>query len=172
MVRFSPTSSKPEGESISGWAYEIGRRERALRKIELPSEELAEELQKHLQDRKFTGATYDKGRRTIQYPDSMNPSQWSSLKGTVEKWAKGRRLEVVESLKLQSPRPEAPQVRVSSKNQEAEVKKKLESLTPQEAQERFNYLQSKPFSELTDTEYDERLALALSLSEKAKAPKQ
>src|ERR1022692_3537589 len=87
-------------ESISGWVYEIGNREQALRKIELPSEELAEELQKHLQDGRFAGATYDKGEKTIQFPDNMNPSQWSGLKGTVEKWAKGKRLEVVESLKL------------------------------------------------------------------------
>lgn len=102
----------------------------------------------------------------------MNPSQWSSLKGTVEKWAKGRRLEVVESLKLQPPRPEATQGKVKSKELEAEMKEKLEGLTPQKAEERYNYLQSKLFSELTDAEYDERLALAQTLSEKSKAPKQ
>jgi hypothetical protein len=142
-----------------------------LRKIELPSDELAEELQRELQDKKFTGATYDKGRRTIQYPDSMNPSQWSSLKGTVEKWAKGSNLEIIESLKLQPLKPETPQVRANPKEMEAEVKKKLEKLTPQTAEERYKYLLSRPISELTEAEFNERLALASRPSDKAKAPK-
>jgi hypothetical protein len=141
-----------------------------LRKIELPSEELAEELQSHLQDKRFTGSTYDKARRTIQFPDNMNPSQWSSLRGTVEKWAKGRHLEVVESLKLQSPRPEAAQARADPKELEAEVKKKLERLTPETAEERYKYLQSRPISELTEAEFNERLALA-QRSDKTKPPK-
>ena len=143
-----------------------------MRKIELPSEELAEELQSHLQDRRFTGATYDKARKTIQFPDNMNPSQWSSLKGTVEKWAKGRRLEVVESLKLQSLRPETTQAKVNPKELEAEVKKKLERLTPQTAEERYKYLLSRPISELTEAEFNERLALAARPSGKIKPPKE
>jgi hypothetical protein len=149
-----------------------------LRKIELPSEQLAEELQKHLQDNKFTVASYDKARRTIQFPDNMNPSQWAHLKGTVEKWAKGRRLDVVESLKLQS-RPEATQEKAKpkeldeegKKKLDAEVKKKLETLTPQKAEERYNYLQSKSVTELTDAEFEERLALAQRGSGKDKATK-
>jgi hypothetical protein len=143
-----------------------------LRKIELPSEELAEELQKHLQGRRFTGASYDSARMTIEIPDEMNPSQWSNLRGTVEKWAKARNLEIEESLKIQSPRPEAPQRRANTREQEAELKKRLEGLTPQEAEARYNYLQTKPFSELTDAEYEERLALAQTLSEKRKASRQ
>jgi len=141
--------------------------EQPLRKIELPSEELAEELQRHLQDRKFTGASYDKARRTIQFPDDMNPSQWSSLKDTVEKWARGRRIEVIESLRLQPARPEARQGSVKPKELEADVKKKLEKLTPQKAEERYNYLQGKSVSELTDAEFEERLALAQRRSEKS-----
>ncbi|MDA4113751.1 MAG: hypothetical protein OK474_06870 [Thaumarchaeota archaeon] len=141
-----------------------------MRKIELPSEELAEELQSHLQDKRFTGSTYDKGRRTIQFPDNMNTLQWSSLRGTVEKWAKGRHLEVVESLKLQSTRSEETQVRADPKELEAEVKKKLERLTPETAEERYKYLQSRPISELTEAEFNERLALA-QRSDKVKPPK-
>lgn len=137
----------------------------------MPSEELAEELKKHLLDRRFTGASYDKARRTIEFPDYMNPSQWSSLRGTVEKWAKGRHLEVEESLKIQSLRPEAPQRTANTREHEVELKRRLEGLTPQEAQERYNHLQSKSFSELTDEEYEERLALAQTLSEKSKASK-
>jgi hypothetical protein len=143
-----------------------------LRRIELPSEELAEELQRHLQDRRLTGARYDKPQKTIQFPDDMNPSQWSRIRDTVEGWAKGRRLEVVESLKLQTPRPEATQGKVNPKEEETELKKKLEGLTPQKADDRYNYLQSKPISELTDAEYDERLALAQGLAEKVKVPKE
>ncbi len=56
-----------------------------MRKIELPSEALAEELRDHLQDKRFTVANYDKAHRTLQFPDNMNSSQWSSLRSTVEK---------------------------------------------------------------------------------------
>jgi fructose-bisphosphate aldolase class 1 len=138
----------------------------ALMKIELSSEELAEELQKHLEEKRFAGASYDKARRTIEFPD-MSPAQWASLRGTVEKWARGRKLEIEESLKIQSP-PEAPQAKTRSKEQEAELRKRLEAMTLEEAEARYNYLQGKPFSELTDEEYEERLALADTLSKKSK----
>jgi hypothetical protein len=141
-----------------------------LRKIELPSEELAEELQRHLQDRRFTDASYDEARKAIQFPDDMNPSQWSSLRDTVEKWAKGKQMEVVESLELH-PRPEAPQEKAKPNEREAEAKKKLEGLTPKEAEERYNHLLSKSVSELTDAEFEERLALAQRTSGKPKGPK-
>jgi hypothetical protein len=141
-----------------------------LRKIELPSEELAEELQRHLQERRFTDASYDKARKAIQFPDSMNPSQWSSLRATVEKWAKGKRMDVVESLELQS-RPEATEEKAKPNELEAEAKKKLDSLTPREAEERYNHLLSKSVSELTDAEFEERLVLAQRTSGKAKGPK-
>ncbi len=139
-----------------------------MREIELPSEELAEELQKHLQETRFAGATHGKGERTVQFPDNMNVLQWSSLKGTIEKWAKGKRLEVVESLRLESMAPEAAPETTDSEEAKEDVKKKLESFTPQMAQERLKYLQSKPFSELTDAEYEERLALALDVNQALK----
>jgi hypothetical protein len=146
---------------------DLGKQSRVvLREIELPSEELAEELQRHLQDRRFTGATYDKAHKTIHFPDNMGSSQWSILRSTVEKWAKGRRLEVVESLKLQPLKPEATQAEVNPKEVQEEVKKRLEGLTPQKAEERYNYLQSRPISELTDAEIEERLALAQRKPEK------
>lgn len=149
-----------------------------MRKIELPSEELAEELQRHLQDKRFAGATFDDARTVIQFPEHMNPSQWSSLRDTVEKWAKGKRMEVVESLELH-PRPEAAEEESkpneleteAKKKLEEEAKKKLESLTPKEAEERYNLLLSKSVSELTDAEFEERLALAQRGSGKAKGPK-
>lgn len=100
----------------------------------------------------------------------MDPSRWSSLKDTVGKWAKGRQLEVIESLRLQSPKTEATQQKASPKEQQVDLKKKLENLTPQKAEQRYNYLQSRPISELTDAEYDERLELAQKISGKAKAP--
>jgi len=143
-----------------------------LRRIELPTEALAEQLQGHLQEMRFTGATYDKARNVIQFPDNMSSSQWSNIKVVVEEWAKGRHLEMVESLRLQTPKPVLTQEKPKPSVPEAGEKQKLERLTPQQAHERYNYLQSKPFSELTDAEYDERLALAESLSKKSKAPKQ
>jgi hypothetical protein len=148
-----------------------------LRKIELPSEALAEELRDHLQDKRFTVANYDKAHRTLQFPDNMNPSQWVSLRSTVEKWTSGRNLEAVESLKLQYLRPDAKQERASpipgpsQKELKAEATKKTENLTPDKAEERYRYLQSIPISELSDAEIAERLALAGWPSEKTKAPK-
>lgn len=56
---------------------------------------------------------------------------------------------------------------VDWKGLEEEVKKKLEGFTPQMAVERYNYLSRKPISELTNAEYEERLALAEKLSERA-----
>lgn len=142
-----------------------------MRRIELPNEELAEELQKHLENGKFPGSTCDKARKSVEFAAEMSSSQWSALKAEVERWAKGRRLEAVESLTLQFARPQESLARAQPSGQDAGVKKRLESLTPQQAEQRFNYLQSKPFSELTDAEYDERLALAERLSAKPKARK-
>lgn len=139
-------------------------------KIELPSDELAEELQKRLQERKIAGATYDKARKTIEFPEEMSLVQWSSVRGTVEKWVKARNLEVEDSMKIRFG-PEAPADKPRSREQEAELKKRLAGLTPQKAEERYNFLQSKPFSELTDEEYEERLVLAQTLSERSKPQK-
>ncbi len=141
-----------------------------MSKIELPSDELAEELQRHLQDKKFKGANYDKARRTLHFPDNMDPSEWSSLKSTVEKWTKEKHLDVVESLKVKAPRSEAAHEKAAPK-EEGEMKKRLESLTPEEMEKRYNYLRSKSISELTDAEYDERLALVQRLSQKTKVTK-
>ncbi len=90
----------------------------------------------------------------------MKPSEWSSLKGVVEKWASGKQLKVVESLRLQSLQPTKGESKEKEVDRSAEVKKKIDSLTPQMAEQRYNYLQSRPIGELTDAEYDERLALA------------
>ena len=129
-----------------------------MRKIELPSEALAKELQSHLQERKF--AIHDRASATIQFPDDMKPSEWSRLKGAVEKWASGKQLKVVESLRLQSLQSTRVESREKEAERSAEMKKKIDSLTPQMAEQRYNYLQSRPIGELTDVEYDERLALA------------
>jgi len=142
----------------------------ASKSIELPSEELAEELQKYLKDRRFDSATYDKARKTIRFPDGMNPAEWSSARSTIEKWARGRNMEVSESMKLQ-PKQEPAQASMDSKEREAELKKKLDALAPEKAEERYNYLRSKSISELTDAEYEERLALAQTLSSRSKATK-
>ena len=146
-----------------------------MRKIELPSEALAEEVRDHLQDKRFTVANYDKAHRTLQFPDNMNPSQWASLRSAVEKWTGGRNLDVVESLKLQYSRPEAKQERVSQgpslKELKAEATKKTENLTPDKAEERYRYLQSIPISDLSEAEIVERLELAARPSEKTKNPK-
>jgi len=147
----------------------IDNREQALRKIELPSEALAKELQRHLQEKRFAvhGRAYD----ALQFPDDMKPSEWAGVRGTVEKWASGRQLRVVESLRLQTVKGEAKQEKVNPKVLEAEVNRRLETLTPSKAEERYNYLQSRPISELTDAEYDERLALAQRISDKVKDSK-
>ena len=146
-----------------------GIREPALMKIELPSDELAEELQKHLLEKKHMSASYDKERKTIEFPEEMSLVQWSSVRGTVEKWVKGRSLEVEDTLKIRSAAPEAAQEKPRSREEAAELKRRLDAMTLKEAEARYNYLQGKAFSELTDEEYEERLALAQSLSEKSKA---
>jgi hypothetical protein len=137
------------------------------KRIEVSSEEVARELQRHLQDRRLPAATYDKGRRLLQFSDEMNSSQWSNLRSTVEKWAKGKDLDVAETIRLQ-PRqqPHSPQRAEKSAGgagdrvDQAEIRKRVQNLSPQKAEERYNYLSSKPISELTDVEYEERLALA------------
>jgi len=48
-----------------------------------------------------------------------------------------------------------------------ELDQRLDGLSQEQAEERYNYLNSKSISELTDAEYEERLALALRLSEKS-----
>ena len=140
----------------------------ALMKIELPSEELAEELQKHLLEKRIVGASYDKARKAIEFPEEMSLVQWSSVRGTVEKWVKGRNLEVEDSLKIRSTAPDAAPEQPRSREAAAEMKKRLEAMTLMEAEARYNYLQGKAFSELTDEEYEERLALAETLSKKSK----
>jgi hypothetical protein len=61
----------------------------------------------------------------------------------------------------------AAQEEADWKRLEEVVKKKLDGLTPQMVEERYDYLSTKPISELTDAEYEERLALAEKLSERA-----
>ena len=142
-----------------------------MRKIELPSGEMVEELQRHLQEKRFPGATSDKGRRTLQFPDSMGQSEWANVRAEVEKWAKGRRLEVVESLRVQYPKTEPAKPEVDPRTLKEEAKKKVDRLTPQTAEDRYRYLSSKPISELTDAEIQERLELAQRPLDKDKASK-
>jgi len=66
----------------------------------------------------------------------------------------------------ESSMPDATLEEVDWKGLEEEVKKRLDSFTPQMAEERYDYLSKKPISELTDAEYEERLALAEKLSER------
>jgi len=66
---------------------------------------------------------------------------------------------------------EVAREQVDWKRIEEEVKKSLDGLTLQEAEERYNYLSSRPISELTDVEYKERLALAEKISEKPSSKK-
>jgi len=54
-----------------------------------------------------------------------------------------------------------------TRRSEEELKKKLDEFSPKEAEERYDFLNGKSISELTDAEYEERLALALKLSDKA-----
>jgi hypothetical protein len=131
-----------------------------LKKIELPSEALAKELQRHLLERKF--AIKDRATTTLRFPDEMKSSEWSSVKAAVEKWASGKHLESVESIKLQPLQPAKREKEDKEKevDKQGELRKKIDGLTPQMAEERYNYLQSKPIGELTDEEYDERLELA------------
>jgi len=70
------------------------------------------------------------------------------------------------------PTTESRQDDADARRSEEELKEKLDELSPKEAEERYDFLNGKSISELTDAEYEERLALALKLSEKAAgAPK-
>ena len=159
-----------------------------MRRIELPSEDLAEELRGHLEGKRYRDLTYDKGRRAIYFPDDMDPSQWSGVTATVEKWARGKNLEVVASIRLQYHKGEGAPSRAEQKVEQkgehkaeqrgeqssvdprvlaADAKKKVDGLTSEKAEERYLYLSSKPLSELTDAEYQERIALAQRSFEKS-----
>jgi hypothetical protein len=135
-----------------------------LKQIELPSETLAKELQRHLQEQRLQA-----GERTsvmILFSSDMKELEWIRIKGAVEKWARGRQLSIGETMKLSEKA--TPAVEDSENKEEIErrssfeeeLKKKIDSLTPEMARERYDYLQSKPISELTDEEYEERLKLA------------
>jgi hypothetical protein len=65
------------------------------------------------------------------------------------------------------PAVESTEDQEDDRRSEEELKEKLDGLSPQEAEERYSYLNGKSISELTDAEYEERLALALKLSDKA-----
>ena len=138
-----------------------------MRRIELPSEKLASELQRHLQDKRYRGSIEDGSRNVIEFED-MSLSQWIGLTSTVEKWARGRQYEVIQTLELRAVAVEPRQDEVQRKAIEVEVKKKVDALSPQTAEERYNYLSSKPISELTEEEAEERLALAQKNLDKSK----
>ena len=137
----------------------------------MPSEELAHELQKHLQDRRFPSATYDKGRRALQYPENLTASEWSNIRAETEKWAKGRNMELSETLRLQLHQVPQAQPKAEPKFSDEELKKKVNALSPEEAEKRYLYLSGKPLSELSDAEYQERLELAQRTLEKPKPDK-
>lgn len=155
-----------------------------MKRIELPSNELAQDLQKHLQQKRFPSGAFDKGRREVQFPDETKESEWLNVKAEAEKWAKAKSLVVTEVLKLQFHRTEQVQTRVEPKTEpktepkiepeelKAELKRRLDSYTPEKAEERYRYLSSKPITDLSDAEYNERIALAQRPSKKAKAPKE
>jgi predicted Fe-S protein YdhL (DUF1289 family) len=150
----------------------------AMKRIELPSNELAQELQKHLQQKHFPSGNFDKGRRELQFQDGMRESEWSNLKGEVQRWAKEKDLEQSEVLKVQPHKAEQAQTKAEPKESnldpeeiKAEVKKRLASYSPEKAEERYNYLLSKPVMELNDVEFQERIALAARPSVKTKDQK-
>lgn len=62
--------------------------------------------------------------------------------------------------------PVATQEEVDWEGLKEEVKKKMDCFTPQMAEERYDYLSRKPISELTDAEFEERLALVERLSQR------
>lgn len=105
----------------------------------------------------------------------MKDSEWSAIKGEVEKWAKGKNMDVSELLKIQSRKQESAQhkeeAKEHTKEQEEDMKKRVAALSPEKAEERYAYLSSKPLSELTDLEYMERIALAAKPSVKNKPQK-
>lgn len=131
-----------------------------LKRIELPSHELAEELLRHLEASGPEGVSYTLAGSAVEVPDDTASQQWSGLREAVAAWSRGKRLEMSESIKLKG-KPLIPQFTPSK-----DVAKKLDGMTPEQAEARFSYLQEKPFSELSDAEYEERLALADSLSKK------
>lgn len=138
----------------------------------MPSEELAVELQKHLKAESILFTSYDRGRRAIQFPDDMDPEVWANIKRTIEEWAQGRQLDVVESLRLQPKKVvETPEARAEHVKLEEEVNKRLEGLSPDKAEARYNYLSNKPITELTDAEVEERLRLAQRTFAKPKEQK-
>ena len=131
-----------------------------MKRIDLPSKELADELREHLESSGPGGVALSLAGASLEVPDVTPAPLWSAVRDAVEEWSKGKRLEMSESIRLKA-KPLVPQFTPSK-----EVTTKLHGMSPAEAEARFSYLQSKPFSELSDAEYEERLALADSLSKK------
>jgi len=134
-----------------------------LKKVELPSEAAAKELQGYLEEKRFT--IHDRNGDTIEFAQNMKPFEWARLVDIVEKWASKKQMKVDESLKLQfiesETREDKDKAQIDKSQIDAsQLKKKLDSLSSEMAEQRYNYLQSKPISELTDEEYEERLILA------------
>ncbi|MDG6925692.1 MAG: hypothetical protein JRN09_03980 [Nitrososphaerota archaeon] len=136
-----------------------------MKTIEAPSEEMAKELQAHLLEKKLRSPVYPGTGTTIEFPENMNAAQWLGVAGVVEKWAKGRQLDVVQSLRVvrpqaTQPHDAGPADAEKTARLEADAKKRVEVLSPEEAEERYSYLSSKPLTELTEEESQERLLLA------------
>lgn len=145
-----------------------------MRTIEAPSEELAKALHSHLLEKKIRGSVYSGTGEIIEFPENMSLAQWLGIVGVVEKWARGRELETVQSLRVQKPpEPEElvddrPASAEDTSKLEAEAKKKVDDLSSDKAEERYIYLSNKPLTELTDQEFQERLLLAQRTTGKKK----
>jgi hypothetical protein len=137
-----------------------------LKTIEAPSDELAKDLHAHLLAKKVKGPVYAGLGATIEFPESMNLAQWLGVVGIVEKWAKSRQLDVVQSLRVVEPVQPGPQPGAEpasaeeTSKLEAEAKKRVNDLSSDKAEERYDYLSSKPLTELTEEEFQERILLA------------
>jgi hypothetical protein len=140
----------------------------SLRKIEAPSQELAKELSAHLQEKRIRGSLYDGAGKTLEFPDDLNLTQWLAVVSTIEKWAREKQIEVDYSVRLQPTSRNTPAEAADTAKLETEAKKRVGELSPEKAEARYNYLSSKPLTELTDEEFQERLLLAQSTPAKTK----
>ena len=79
--------------------------------------------------------------------------------------SRGSKRDQIADTKTKLEKGETTEESVNWRALEEEATKKLDGFTRQMAEERYDYLSSRPISELTDAEYEERLALAERLSE-------
>ena len=102
-------------------------------------------------------------------------SDMASFKNRMTDDAAGPKTQVANDPEVPNPQPqrtEQIQTKVEPEISPEEPRRRVDSYTPEEAEERYNYLSGKPITELSDAEYEERLALANRPSKKAKAPRE